>query len=136
VKIVLDANTYISAYFWGGKPDAILDRIAARTDILFITNDIVNEIEIVIKREKFGLNNDGVRQRIAKIKSLGILVAVSAKHRISGVCRDSSDDKYIECALAAGADYVISGDRDLLVLKEYCGVKIVNARDYLDIVGG
>ncbi|GBU20285.1 hypothetical protein R80B4_00161 [Fibrobacteres bacterium R8-0-B4] len=135
MKIVLDANIYISAYFWGGKPDAILDRIAARSDILFITDDIIKEIETVLKMAKFALTDDGVRQRTAKIRGLGITVAVPPKHRITGVCRDPSDEKYIECALAAGADYIISGDRDLLDLKEYGGVKIVNARAYLDIAG-
>jgi predicted nucleic acid-binding protein len=62
------------------------------------------------------------------------MVTVSPTRRIMGVCRDPNDDKYIECAIAAGAGYIISGDRDLLVLKEYGGVKIVNARDYLNIV--
>jgi len=134
VKIVLDANIFVSAYFWGGNPDAILGRVAAGADMLFITDAILREIEFVLKLAKFGLNSNGVRRRLAHIECLASKVAVSPKHRLTGVCRDPGDDKYLECALAAGADYIISGDRDLLVLKEYGGVKIVNARDYLDIV--
>ena len=50
------------------------------------------------------------------------------------VCRDSDDDKILECALLANADYIISGDDDLLVLEEFRGIRIITAKEYLEKV--
>jgi len=136
MNIVVDANMFISAYIWHGNPQIVLDRVVGKIDVLFFTDSIINEIEEIIGRPKFNRHKKQVDYIVADIKRFGKKVTVSHKHRITGVCRDHDDDKYIECALAAGADYLITGDRDLLDLKEYGGVKIVNARDYLDIVGG
>jgi hypothetical protein len=71
---------------------------------------------------------------VTRIESIGENITVLPKHRVKGVCRDSKDDMYLECAVAATADYIISGDRDLLDLKEYGGVKIVSAREYLRLI--
>ena len=54
--------------------------------------------------------------------------------RINNGSRDEKDNKYIECGIAADVDYIISGDIHLLELKEYEGIKIVTAKNYLEIV--
>jgi len=136
MKIVIDANMFISALIWDGIPETVVNRAADRSDTLFISDAILDEIDRTLRKPKFGRSEDHVVSFVAYIKKIGKKVTVSPKHRITGICRDHSDDKYIECALAAGADYIISGDRDLLDLKEYGGVKIVNARDCLDVAGG
>jgi len=136
MNVVLDANVFISAIIRGGIPQDVIIRIADRSDRLFITDEIVAEIEKVLVRPMFGLSAEEVEEKITRIKKDGTMVAVSPLHRVKDACRDLKDNIYLECALAAGADYIITGDKDLLVLKEYGGVKIVNARSYLDIVGG
>lgn len=50
------------------------------------------------------------------------------------VCRDQHDNKFIECAIAAGADYIVSEDEDLLIIKEYGKIKIVSADAFLQIL--
>jgi putative PIN family toxin of toxin-antitoxin system len=134
MNVVLDANIFVSAHIWGGNPDAVLDRIAEELDTLFISEDIVGELKNVFGKPKFALSKERIDGIIADIEQYGRKIAVSAKRRAIGVCRDPKDDKYIECALVAKADYIISGDIHLLELKEYCGVKIVTAREYLEIV--
>jgi putative PIN family toxin of toxin-antitoxin system len=136
MKIVIDANLFISALIWDGIPETIVNRAADRSDTLFISDAILDEIDRTFRKPKFGRSEDHVVSFVAYIKKIGKTVTISPKHRITNVCRDPDDDKYIECALAAGAGYIISGDSDLLDLKEYGDIKIVNARDYLDIVGG
>jgi putative PIN family toxin of toxin-antitoxin system len=134
MKLVLDANIFVSASIWGGNPRKIIKRLTDGVDTLFIAEDIVDEIEAVLKRPKFGLNDENVEQIIADIRRLGEKVAVSPEHLAIGASRDPKDDKYIECALAAGADCIISGDIHLLELKEYRGIKIVTVKEYLCIV--
>ena len=53
------------------------------------------------------------------------------KINIEKICRDSQDDKFIACAVAAQADYIVSGDEDLLVLKKYEQIKIISASEFL-----
>jgi uncharacterized protein len=136
MKLVLDANVFVSAYIWHGIPEVVLIRIAKKIDTLFFTDAIFNEIAGIIGMPKLKRTKEQIDYILANINKRGKKIAVSPQHRVTGVCRDIDDDKYIECALAASADYIITGDKDLLVLKEYGGVKIVNARSYLDIVGG
>ena len=49
-------------------------------------------------------------------------------------CRDPKDDKYLELALAAGAETIVSSDNDLLVLHPWCGVRILNPAGYLALI--
>jgi putative PIN family toxin of toxin-antitoxin system len=132
----LDANIFVSAFIWGGKPRLITNRYVQMVDMLFISGEIIDEIRYVLRMPKFDLSKRRFDDIIENIETHGRMVNIISKHRVTGVCRDPYDDMYLECAIAAGADYIISGDRDLLDLKEYGGVKIVSAREYLDIVGG
>ena len=51
---------------------------------------------------------------------------------IENVSRDTDDNKILKCALEGNADFIITGDKDLLVLKEYKNIKIINPKGYLD----
>jgi predicted nucleic acid-binding protein len=50
------------------------------------------------------------------------------------VSRDKKDDKILQCGLDGNVDYIVTGDKDLLVLKEYETIKIINPKDYLETV--
>jgi predicted nucleic acid-binding protein len=54
--------------------------------------------------------------------------------RVPVVTRDPSDDQVIACAVAAGADYLVTGDDDMLVLAEHQGIRIITPREFLDIL--
>jgi len=136
MKIVVDANVFISGFIWDGVPGVVIDRANNGLDQLFITDDLVDEVERVLRKPKLGQCEESIALFITHIEDIGKKIVISPEYTVKGICRDPKDDMYLECALAAGADYIISGDRDLLDLKEYGGVKIVSARDYLDVVGG
>ena len=131
MKIVLDANIFISSFFWGGNPKAIVERIISGIDELFITKEILDEIEEVIRRPKFHADNDMINYFISSIEEIGNKITAQKLVKIGS--RDRSDNKYIECGIAANTDYIISGDIHLLELKKYENIKIVSAKDYLDI---
>ena len=132
MKIVLDANIFISSFFWGGNPRLVVERVIAGMDELFITKEIMKEIEDVIGRPKFHAENDKISYFINSIEEIGN--QISTKKHIKNGSRDKNDNKYIECGITANADYIISGDIHLLELKEYNGIKIVTAKNYLEIV--
>ena len=110
----------------------IVERVIAGMDELFITKEILDEIENVIGRPKFHAEEDKIHYYIDSIEEIGN--KISSKKQIKKGSRDKSDNKYIECGITADADYIISGDSHLLELKEYDNIKIVTAKNYLTIV--
>jgi len=131
MKIVLDANIFISSFFWGGNLRLVLERVIEGIDELFISKEILDEIESVMGRVKFHADKEKIAYYINSIEEIGNKIV--PKSRIKNGSRDKSDNKYLECGISANVDYIISGDMDLLELKEYKKIKIVTAKDYLEI---
>jgi uncharacterized protein len=126
--IVVDSGIWISALEFGGTPAAALERVF-QTDDLAICAEIEGEILRVL-HDKFGRNPQMVQERLRLFLSEAVHAKITGE--ITGVCRDPNDDCIVECAVKAGAQLIISGDKDLLSLRVYQGIRIVTARQYLD----
>ena len=136
LKLVLDTNTLVSAFFWEGNEAELLRKIEQGKAKLYITSEILKEVEEVIKRPKFNevmgkanLTSDQIVQKIVSLSHLVIAPKITVK-----VCRDEKDNKFLECAESAKADYLVNGDGDLLSLKEYKGIPIVRASRILQLL--
>jgi len=129
-KIVIDTNVYISAIFWGGKPRSVVDMGRNKKIMIFASSEIGEEISEKLKK-KFKLSEDEVSQILFDFSSFISPVKVTKKYQV--IPDDPDDDKFIECAMECCADYIISGDKHLLNLKEYSGIKIINASEFLSI---
>ena len=127
-RIVLDTNIYISAILTSGKPRAILDLVREKKFELFISEEILNEIERVLN-VKIGLNNSDIVDTLNSIIDISSIVI--PKIRISRIENDESDNIILECAVEVNADCIISGDNHLLSLKKYDGISILNPADFL-----
>jgi len=134
MKLVLDANVFISAFYWGGNPQKIIDRIIEGVDKLYFSNEILNEIAAVMGRPKFKSSPETIEKYIRAIEKTGKKVFIPGN--IKGICRDKDDDDKIECGILSGANYIITGDDDLLTLKEYQHIKIITIKEYLQIING
>jgi len=132
MKVVLDSNIYISGIIFGGNPRKIIDLIVEGKLRLYISSDILIEIKEVLERDKFGFSSDVTQQIISEIESLSELVMPKKRHSV--VNRDEDDNIIIDCAIEANADYIITGDDDLLTLKEFKKVKILNPSEFLKII--
>ena len=130
MKIILDANVLISAFFWGGNPRKVLERAITKTDELFITKEILEEIEEVMGRPKFHADKEKIDYFINSLEEIGNKII--PKRKIKNGSRDKTDNKYIECGITANVDYIVSGDIHLLELKEYDSIKIVAPKEYLE----
>ena len=135
-KLVLDTNTIVSAFFWEGNEAELLRKIEQGKAKLYITNGILKEVKEVIRRPKFnevmkkaGLTPDQIMQKIVSLSHLVIAQKITVK-----VCRDEKDNKFLECAESAKADYLVSGDKDLLSLKEYKEILIVRTGRMLQLL--
>ncbi|MCL2101041.1 MAG: putative toxin-antitoxin system toxin component, PIN family [Fibromonadales bacterium] len=131
MKIILDANIFISAFFWKGNPQRVIDRVTDGLDDLFMSMEILEEITEVINRPKFNVDKKEIENYISGIKKITKFINPSEQINAS---RDIKDNKYLECAVMANADYIISGDIHLLELKKHNEIIILKAKEYLDIV--
>lgn len=125
--VVVDSGVWISALHFGGTPLAALEK-ALTEDRVAICDQIEQEVARVLSR-KLGWEVRRVEE------SLGIyfqdLIRVPVPGTLHGACRDSKDDFILECALIAGASLIVSGDKDLLALASFQGVRVVSAADYV-----
>lgn len=126
--IVVDSGVWISAVEFGGTPAAALERLFLIDD-LAICAEIESEILRVLHK-KFGRNPQTIRSRLRPFWNQAVRVEITGD--ITGVCRDPSDDCIVECAVKAGAQCIVAGDKDLLAVSTYRDIRIVTARQYLD----
>jgi len=129
---VIDSNIFISGIIFGGNPRKIIDIVTEGKIQLYISSDILREIKEVLERDKFGFSQNITQQIIFEIESLSEFVSPKSKHSI--VNRDPDDNIIIDCAMEAKVDYIITDDYDLLSLKEYKNIRIINASDFMDLI--
>jgi len=132
MKLVLDANIFVSSFFWGGNPRNVLERVIEGIDELFVTKEILDEVEEVMGRPKFHADKGEIYYFINSIEEVGNRII--PKRHINSGSRDKADNKYIECGMAANVDHIVSGDIHLLELREYGNIKIITAREYLEVI--
>jgi uncharacterized protein len=134
MKLVLDTNIFISAFYWGGNSQKILDRVITGLDKLYVSGKILDEIFEVMSRPKFKTEQETIEEYIKTIEKNCKKILTEGK--IKGVCRDKNDDDKLECGIICSADYIITGDDDLLVLENYETIKIITPKEYLVIING
>ena len=132
MKIVLDTNVLVSAILFGGNPRQVLETILAGEVSLALSREILDELEGVLCRRKFGMAPEIVRSISRELESLCEMV--TPNRRIIATISDPYDNMVLECAAEAKADYVVSGDAHLLDLCEFEGIKIINSARFLGML--
>jgi putative PIN family toxin of toxin-antitoxin system len=128
--LVLDSNVYISSVLFGGKPRQIIEAALAGKIRLAISSSILEEIEGVLRGRKFKFPAAAAREVVSEIASLAEIFEPSGK--ISSIKADPADDRILECALAASAEAIISGDSHLLTLETFRGIAVLSPADCLE----
>lgn len=130
MKAVLDTNVLVAAFVSDGLCRRLLLRARDRSFTLAISPFIRDEFARVLRR-KVGADAGEIREALELIDGISTTVnSTAARTGITGICRDPDDDSVLVCAVSAGADYLVSGDKDLLVLENCQGVKIVTPRTF------
>jgi putative PIN family toxin of toxin-antitoxin system len=132
-KVVLDTNVLVSSILFKGELAGIVDLWKRGKIVPVVSRETFDELRKVLEYQKFGLTKGEIRT-IIKEEVLPFFEIVEITDEVSGVCRDPDDDKFIACALAASADFIVSGDKDLCDIAKYRSVKIVRASDLLKMI--
>jgi len=130
MKVVVDTNVLISGVFFGGMPSRVLEAWRDGRIGLVMSPEILEEYRRV--GEELEAQFPGVS--LAPLLALLVMTAeiIEAPGLPEPVSRDPDDDKFIACALAGECQLIISGDKDLLEVSGYQGVKIVAPREFLE----
>jgi putative PIN family toxin of toxin-antitoxin system len=132
MKVVVDTNVVISGVFFGGMPSRVLEAWRDGEFDLVVSPEVLEEYRRV--GEELTARFPGVS--LAPFLALLVMNAeiVEAPGLSDQVSRDRDDDKFIACALAANCQTIISGDKDLLEVTGYQGLKVVAPRVFLESV--
>ena len=128
MKAVFDTNVLIAAFLTEGICAKLLIRARKRDFDLILCDGILQEFKRILKK-KFAASSHEMSDALM-ILSEAALDILGQTDSIAPICRDSHDDLILACARDAIADYVVTGDEDLLVLKNYEGICIVNPREF------
>ncbi len=128
LRLVIDTNILISSFF-GGNPKRVIDLWKAGEITLCLSDEILEEYLRVIAR--LPIDPETKRGLIAILQEKKNIEWFSPDSRHTIIREDPEDDKFIDCALAAGAECIISGDAHLLKVKEYQTIPIRSPRDFL-----
>jgi putative PIN family toxin of toxin-antitoxin system len=128
-RVVADSNIYVSALNFAGTADEVLALGRAGLIEICICPAILDEVTRVLAR-KFGWSSTKVRDARAAIGNFTVLV--QPREPVSIVSEDEADNRILECALAAGADAIVTGDHHLLRLRRFRGCRITSPREFLD----
>lgn len=131
MKVVLDTNVVISALFFGGVPGQILDAWNAGRISLVLSAAILAEYRAVGEELSLRYGELGFETFVALLVMNSEIVD-SAEYLDPGVSADPADDKFLACALAAGAPVIISGDRHLLAVSGWRGIDVFNPRNFVE----
>jgi putative PIN family toxin of toxin-antitoxin system len=133
VRVVLDTNVVVSALVYGGNPRQILQAAIAGTIDVPVSESLIQELQEVLRRPQFGLSAQYVRNAIAELTTIAQWETPDQHHHV--VEEDPADDLVLDCAVAAEADYLVTGDKHLLRLGRLGRVEIVTLQDFVGILG-
>jgi uncharacterized protein len=130
-KVVLDTNVVVSAHLRAGGLEAfVLDLALASKLQLYVSPDVLAEYEEVLRRPRFRIESKKVTQSLRLIKKRATSVTPTLTLSVSP---DPDDNRFLECAEAANADYLVTGNRRHFPAK-YRNTLVVNARQLIEII--
>ena len=129
MRIVIDTNVLISGVFFGGFPRKVLSSVVAGEMTACATAEIINEYEAIVHEMI-----DRKQGHISKNILTPLITAMEIIEPITQIeiSRDPDDNKFLGCAKDSRALYIVSGDKDLLVIEKYENIQIITAKEFCE----
>jgi putative PIN family toxin of toxin-antitoxin system len=134
IRVVLDTNVLVSALLFGGRTGMLRDLWKSGRIIPLVTKETFAEFRKVLSYPKFKLTQREIRS-ILNEEILPFVEPVDITEQINGICRDPHDDMFLAVATGGEAQFFVTGDKDLLVLKQYRQTQIVTLAELFSFVG-
>ena len=133
MKVVIDTNVFISSLLNNeGNPRKVIDLWRFEKITLCLSKEILAEYFAVLGR--FGMSEEPEGGELVQLfQKRYNQVFLTSVPTISAISEDPADNKFIGCAVAADAKYIIPGDRHLLNLKAFKGIRILPPTEFLKV---
>ncbi|MBN2072312.1 MAG: putative toxin-antitoxin system toxin component, PIN family [Actinobacteria bacterium] len=133
MKVVVDTNVFISSFFNPkGNPGKIVDLWKTGKITLCLTKEIIGEYLEVLAR--LGLADEPELKELADLFKKRIYIYFAGKTTILDIVKnDPEDNRFLECALAVRAKYIITGDKHLLAIRKFKDIDIVTPAEFIKI---
>ncbi len=134
IQLVLDTNVFVSALFWAGPPRKILEAWGEQKIQLILSTEIMQEYT----RIAYALSHKRNLAEDAHVAIVLEIVAIYGKFVSPvmldrAISRDPDDDKFLACAIGAGCQLIISGDKDLLDISGSVGINVCTPGQFVKI---
>jgi len=126
-RVVLDTNVIVSGLGWCGAPAAILDAVGDGRLVLVTSASLLAELRRVLEYPKLAKVIKGGAQLADLVAASGVVVAPG---RVLTLVSDDDDNRVLEAAIEGAADYIVSGDADLLDLGSFEGIPIITPGEF------
>lgn len=135
MRVVLDVNVWISALLWRGVPRQVVDLAVNQSITIFASEVLFGELEVTLRRAKF-------QQKIRSFPTTADELIDVARSFLQWCertsvdvpqLRDPKDAMILATALSANAEAIITGDRDLLILREFAGIPILTPQNFIEL---
>lgn len=128
MKTVIDSNVWISALIFGGRPRQVFESVVRNGWTLVLSEEIITEVRRIIKKKFANFVDDF--ETFLLIMGPYISVVKIGESKVF-ICRDNDDNQVIETAVAGVADFILTGDKDLLVLGKYNQIIITDSSSFI-----
>jgi uncharacterized protein len=127
MAVTFDTNVLLSATLWDGSvAQKLLYDLIKQNVTIYSSLAIVSDYEKILRRD-FYFSDEEIADLLEKV--ISFVTIIHPKKKVTFIERDPDDDTIIECAVAAGAKYIITYDKDLLVKKEYENIRIIRPEE-------
>jgi len=133
IRAVIDTNIIISGLFWRGLPKQVFEAVIEGRFVALTSQALLDELYDALNQNKFAANFAAIEMTADRFMNrYGTIVEqVESSEVPFDVIRDPKDRAVLGCAIGGNADCIVSGDKDLLVLKSYEGIPILTAAQFL-----
>ena len=131
IWVVLDTNTLVSGLGWLGPPSRVLQHVLDGRVILILSKPLRDELTRVLQYEHLAKVFEDPLALVLLITKVAVLVEPNVKIE---ELEDEPDNRVLEAALVGHADYIVTGDKQMLALKYFEGMQILTPRQFLDIL--
>jgi putative PIN family toxin of toxin-antitoxin system len=130
LRALFDTNVLIAAFLTEGLCSKLLGRAKRKHFELYTCPFVLAELEEKLAKKFYAAKGE-IKETLTLIKEASLTVNPASNNiMVNNICRDTDDDNVLACALAAKADYLVTGDSDLLIIGVFRGIKIITPREF------
>ena len=131
IRVVIDSNVWLSGLVFGGKQGKIIELFIDKAILVVMSEELISELRRKIT-QRFPLFIPHLDLLEASLRKDTVMVKLGSQ--TVTVSRDPDDDKFIETALLGECQYIISGDKDLLVIRSYKNIRVIKPAEFLELI--